>query len=77
MALPFDTNITKISTTINELSNDKISNIALHGVVANYGFSEILVTTLPFDPRSNTDLIVRFKNINLKYNSVFGKIFRI
>ncbi|HDZ5324993.1 TPA: DUF748 domain-containing protein [Campylobacter fetus] len=66
LALPFDTNITKISTTINELSNDKISNIALHGVVANYGFSEILVTTLPFDPRSNTDLIVRFKNINLK-----------
>ncbi|WP_162165342.1 DUF748 domain-containing protein [Campylobacter fetus] len=66
LALPFDTNITKISTTINELSNDKISNIALHGVVANYGFSEILITALPFDPRSNTDLIVCFKNINLK-----------
>ncbi|RAZ22845.1 hypothetical protein CHL9752_08485 [Campylobacter hyointestinalis subsp. lawsonii] len=66
LPIVFDTNITKISTTINEISNNKTSNIALHGVVANYGFSEILVTTMPFNPTSNTDLILRFKNINLK-----------
>ncbi|ANE35357.1 putative DUF748 domains [Campylobacter iguaniorum] len=66
LPIVFDTNITKISTTINDIKNKTRSDIAVNGIVAKHGFSEILLSIYPFEPTFSTDLILHFKNLNLK-----------
>lgn len=65
LVLPFVFDIKNINTKVDKISNDTISKITSQGVVGSGGSANIDIKTNTFNPKSFSDINIKFKDIEL------------